>query len=363
MTLASAYLENSATRTPDKPPFVPTTIDGADLCALDLGALRWAVDGLIPEGACILAGAPKLGKSWLALNLALAVAQGGIALGQIPVEAGPVLYLALEDGTRRLQNRLQRILSATNSPCPRGIHFATRWARCKDGGLAAIKDKIDALKPRLVIIDTLARIQDTRSLTDNAYVSDYHIIAPLQEIGLESATAIVLITHVRKKGANSTDSDDPLEEVSGTMGLTGAADVVLVLKRPRKAQAGSLFLTGRDVEERTLPLAFDPHYCLWSIDQAAEQPTLSIEQRKILAILQKAGRPLGLLQIIDSLGSDKSYEALSRQIRRMAHDGLLFKNGYGQYMSEPAELSDSDHSDSSDIDPTTLFPEPSHAEN
>ena len=71
--------------------------------------MKWAISNLVPEGASILAGRPKIGKSWLTLNLALAVASGGVALGKIPVEAGQVLYLALEDGQRRLQKRLKSV--------------------------------------------------------------------------------------------------------------------------------------------------------------------------------------------------------------------------------------------------------------
>src|SRR5262249_41437954 len=86
-----------------EPEYRLATTTAADLCALELAEMRWAVEGLIPEGACILAGKPKLGKSWLALHVSLAVASGGVVLGKTPVEKAEVLYLALEDGRRRLQ--------------------------------------------------------------------------------------------------------------------------------------------------------------------------------------------------------------------------------------------------------------------
>ena len=79
----------------------------ADLLALTLPEPKWAVAGLLPAGFSVLAGKPKLGKSWLGLDIALAVALGGVALGSIHVSQGDVLYLALEDTTRRLQTRIR----------------------------------------------------------------------------------------------------------------------------------------------------------------------------------------------------------------------------------------------------------------
>ncbi len=108
------------------------TFTAADLMREELPPVRWAVPGILPEGLSLLAGKPKLGKSWLALGLAVAKASGGVALGKIPVDQGEVLYLALEDNRRRLQNRLRKVLDG--SPPPEGLHIATEWARVDEGG-------------------------------------------------------------------------------------------------------------------------------------------------------------------------------------------------------------------------------------
>src|SRR5947209_20621686 len=100
-----------------------------ELWCMNLGEVRYAVGGIIPEGACLLAGAPKLGKSWLALNIALAAAEGGVALGMVPVEQGPVLYLALEDRPRRLQSRPRKLLGPAGQDPPEGREFAVAWPR------------------------------------------------------------------------------------------------------------------------------------------------------------------------------------------------------------------------------------------
>jgi hypothetical protein len=93
---------------------------------------RFAVPGLVAEGLNLFAGGPKIGKSWLALGLGVAVASGGRALGSIPVDRGDVLYLALEDTPRRLQSRLRSVLQG--QPAPDGLNFATEWRPMPEGG-------------------------------------------------------------------------------------------------------------------------------------------------------------------------------------------------------------------------------------
>ncbi len=354
MSLLDSYLEQKQPPHPAPSPFHPKGIDGADLCEMELGEIKWAIQGLIPEGAALLAGAPKLGKSWFALNLALAIAHGGVALGRIQVEKGPVLYLALEDGPRRLQKRLKKILQASGMPCPRGIEFHCRWPRCKEGGLAALKERMEALKPRLVIIDTLARIQDARTGSDNAYVTDYAVVAPLQELALEMNIAVLLVTHVRKRAALSPDNGDPIEDVSGSMGITGAADVVLVLKRPRQNREATLFLTGRDIEENEIPMEWNPQYGLWTMRDTEEGPRLSTEQRRVLKILDEAQAPMNILDIMAKANTTKNYEAFAKMVRRMAADGVIHRDGNRGYVSKMSKPSDPtpDNLDNSDIGET-----------
>ncbi len=114
------------------------TFTAADLMREELPSVRWAVPGILPEGLSLLAGKPKLGKSWLALGLAVAKASGGVALGKIPVDRGEVLYLALEDNRRRLQGRLRKVLDG--DPPPEGLHIATEWARVDEGGAEDLDD-------------------------------------------------------------------------------------------------------------------------------------------------------------------------------------------------------------------------------
>ena len=110
----------------------PETFTAAELMGLELAPVKWVVPDLLPEGVTLLDGKPKLGKSWLAFGIAVALASGGVILGTKRVEQGEALYLALEDNQRRLQKRLGRLLSGDGAPG--GLHMSTAWPRVDEGG-------------------------------------------------------------------------------------------------------------------------------------------------------------------------------------------------------------------------------------
>ena len=158
-----------------------TSWTASDLLDAELPEPRFAVDGLLPEGLTFMAGAPKLGKSWLCLGLAIAVASGGRALGSIQVERGDVLYLALEDNARRLQDRLRLLLNG-EAP-PEGLHLELEWPRLDNGGAEKLHEWLDEhANARLVIVDTYARIRPQSSNRDR-YQADYEGAALLQAVG------------------------------------------------------------------------------------------------------------------------------------------------------------------------------------
>src|SRR5215216_6264751 len=117
------------------------TLTAAELLGLELPPIRWSVPGLVPEGVTLLAGKPKLGKSWMALGIGIAVSTGGVALGTRSVEQGDVLYMALEDNYRRLHKRLKKLFTGE---VPERLHIATEWPRMDEGGSAALKRWLEA---------------------------------------------------------------------------------------------------------------------------------------------------------------------------------------------------------------------------
>ena len=189
-------------------------------------------------------GAPKLGKCWLCLNLAVSIAAGGTALGSLPVDRGSVLYAALEDTPRRLHDRLGRVLD--NSEVPDGLHFTTSLLR-----LPHAADQLDGWltaqggTARLVVVDVLRKVRPIGDGRSDVYAADYEAAGLLKRVADSHGVAVVAVHHTRK----SRDEDDVFNEVSGSTGLTGAADATILAKRVRGTDQAVLHVTGRDVGE------------------------------------------------------------------------------------------------------------------
>ena len=211
----------------------PKTLTAAELLDLELPPIRWSVTGLLPEGVTLLAGKPKLGKSWMALGIAIAISTGGVALGTRPVEMGEVLYMALEDNHRRLRKRLEKLLTGET---PERLHIATEWPRMDEGGAEALERWLEAHPDaRLVVVDILKRVRPRTSPNRSVYEADYEALEAMQRLAAEYEVSILVVHHLRKLGAA-----DPLDEISGSTGLSGGADGVLVLQA-RSAGVVSLY--------------------------------------------------------------------------------------------------------------------------
>jgi hypothetical protein len=272
---------NGAQPPPNPPP--PELVTLPDLLARQFPPQRWAVPGIVTEGFTLLAGKPKLGKSWLALNLAITVAGGGTALGNVRVEPGDVLYLALEDRLRRLKGRALKLLPAAGcDPSPR-LSFATEWPRSHQGGLDGIKRWFDSVpEPRLVVIDVWARFRPPGRVRASAYDQDYEAAAPVKDLADSAGAAVVVVHHTRKASA-----DDVFDEVNATTGLTGAADATLILARARNENEAVLHIAGRDIEEGTIALEFDRETATWHHRGSAREREHSRVQRSLLDALRQ----------------------------------------------------------------------------
>ncbi len=266
-------------------------INAAELMAKTLPPTKYIIPGLLPEGATFLAGKPKQGKSWMALQTGAAVALGGVMFGH-HLTPGDVLYLALEDNERRLQSRLRQQLQSEPGaplPLPRRMDLVTEWPRLDEGGLGNIHLWLqEHREARLVIVDTLAKVKPRAKRNGNGYDDDYDAVAPLQLLAAEFGVAILIVHHLRKMGA-----DDPLDEISGSLGLSGGVDGAWVLRRERGKADASLFITGRDVDEQDLALSFDRASGTWAAIGDAATIRRSSEREEVLQLLRehKALRP------------------------------------------------------------------------
>lgn len=289
--------------------------------------VRWAVPEIIPEGLTILAGKPKAGKSTLALSLAASCACGGFALGTVQVEAGPVLYLGLEDPERRLQTRLARMMGGREW-LPRNLHLVAigGWARLDQGGLSAIAAWLDSHpNARMVVIDTLAKIRPPRKggRQGDLYAEDYAVLEGLQELAVLRGVAIVVVHHLRK-----AVGDEGVDEVSGSAGLTGCADGVATLKR--NGDVGELKVIGRDLEKDVeLALQPDPATGAWRITGDLAEVKLSQERLAVTVAIEDAGNPLTPSDVALRLG--KNVNAVKKLMWTMKKDRQLTDCGKGKY--------------------------------
>lgn len=310
----------------NEPQNTPTlkTITAKDLAAKTFPPPRWAIPDLLPEGLTILAGKPKAGKSWLALNVAVAMATGGQALRKIHVEQGEVLYLALEDSERRLQERLGKIVLDS---FPENLHFLTArdFPPLHKGGLEALDAWLtNKAEARLVIIDTLARVKPPRGRNSDAYAHDTAMIADLQTIAINHKLALIVVHHTKK-----ARTDDFVEDVSGTYGLTGSADCIAVLiRKDRNTVDAVLKITGRDVPDMEKALKLNAEIGSWEILGEAQEFTMSRDRQEILAILRERG-PQTPKQLANILGKTK--DAIRMMLRRMEDTGVIRLNSDGEY--------------------------------
>lgn len=244
-------------------------VSAVDLQQKSIPPVRWIMQDLIPAGLTILASPPKFGKSWMAMALCLATAAGGRFLAHRCYQSR-ALYLALEDSERRLKSRLEKLLNGR--PAPPGFDFTTE-APTLSTGLVDVLEAYIKQHPEtgLVIIDTLQKVRDMGGGKD-VYGRDYADIAALKRFADVHNIAVVMIHHLRKM----RDDGDPFNMISGTTGISGAADSMWVLvKEKRGDDTATLNITGRDVEMQELVLKFNKSTCLWEnlgdVDAFAEQ--------------------------------------------------------------------------------------------
>ena len=172
--------------------------------------------------------------------------------------------------------------------------LATSWRRLDKGGVDDIAEWIDSVpEPRLVVLDTLAGVRPIR--TTQGYTEDYESLATLHRLANERGVAIPVLHHTRKM-----EAEDPLDTVSGTLGLAGCADTVLVLNRSSKGT--TLYVRGRDIEEAEHAISFDKQSCRWTILGNASDVQRSNERGRILAVLEEATELLGPQDLTDMTG-------------------------------------------------------------
>jgi len=180
---------------------------------------------------------------------------------------------------------------------------------------------------RLVVIDTLARFKPRATGRRTQYDEERDAVDPLAPIAAEHNVAIVLVHHVRE-----AESDDPLDMIHGSAGLTGGVDGALVLKWKRGQADAYLHVDGRHIENPTeLALKFDPNAATWAVMGDAEEYRRSETRRKLLKALEEAGEPLGPKDLAEI--TDLEENTVRQRLYQMSKDGEVKVVARGRYVA------------------------------
>jgi len=277
----------------------------------------WAIPNLLPAGLTILAGRPKIGKSWLALQIAQAVASGGFALGE-HVDKGGILYLALEDNEIRLKTRMQK------QGWPMGLHadflqlgqFTRQIDDLRNGGGERLARQIERAGYHLVVIDTLSRA----CYGDQSNVSEMTLaLTPVQEMAQRLNCAVLMVDHHRKGfGADP----DAVGDILGSTAKGAMADCVWGLYRERGKAGAKLAVTGRDVGEQNLALTWDWLTGSWQCEGDADEITITKRRQEILDALADIG-PSALKTITDAVGQARGNT--HNRLQDLVNAGLVIR--------------------------------------
>ena len=298
-------------------------VNARELQTMELKPINWIIENLLPEGLLILAGRPKIGKSFLALNMSLAIANGGHALGYFKANKNSVLYIPYEDNYRRLQDRINRMLAEehykeapSNLFIPKDCDFPKMTIEGIDS-LGKILDDNNDIK--LVVIDTLGRaIIRSNKRNANQFQDEYDFGAKLQKIALQRHISILLVHHTTKM-----KYEDVFDQVLGTTGLTASPDSLMLLSKDSNKEF-SLAITGRDVEEKEYSVKFQN--CVWIVE-GEKGKTTTPEREEIISLFLQQERPLKTKEIAEYLG--KTETNVCNMLKKIPE---IVKVKYGEYV-------------------------------
>ena len=331
------------------------TIDGATLMSLPLQPPNFVVDTLLSQGLHILAGSPKVGKSWLALWLAVTVAKGQ-PVWNLSVRQGTTLYLCLEDSQLRIQNRLFEI----TEDAPPSVHFCTDSFVLGQGLEEQLEIFLSEHKDTvLVIIDTLQMIRGTSY--DNTYANDYRDLSVLKKIADAHGIAILLIHHLRKEKA-----DDVFNQISGTTAISGVVDSSFTLVEERRGSGRArLSCIGRDIEYRELELQRNGENVWELVSDSIESPRKPEDQ--IVELLSElmdshaefTGTPTELSEKIDPDGTigitpKKAARLILQSVAALGEAGIIpiIRRSNGKRLIQLRRADSAIHPRSPNLDPS-----------
>jgi len=250
------------------------SFDAQELQAEDVKPPVWIVQNVLPTGLAMLCAPSKIGKSWMMLQLALAVTQGKDFMDYKTNKCG-VLYYALEDSKARLKERMNKILKGKKAPTD--LRFVTHADAIDHGFLEKMQEEIKTFPNiKLVIVDTLQKVRGRAIKNETAYSGDYREMGLIKQFADKHNICILFVHHLRKQ----IDEGDAFNMISGSTALMGAADSIFVIsKKKRMDEQATFIMTGRDIIQTDLVISFNKHDYLWEVQGTAEEMALKKERQ------------------------------------------------------------------------------------
>ena len=308
------------------PSFMPV-VSMEDIYGMVFSPKEWIIKGILRSGLYILAGAPKVGKSFLVGQIAYHVSTGRPLWGY-PVHRSPVLYMALEDDHQRLQERMFRMFGVEST---KDLYFSISAKNLREGLEEQITGFVkDHPGTRLIIIDTLKKIRPGDDDT-YSYARDYADMTQLKKIADDNGICLLLVHHTRKK----EDESDAFNTVSGTNGLTGAADGSFIFAKKRRTDSDAVLqFTGRDLQDQIFYLSKNRETLTWELDRVEVEDFTPSPDPVLIAVSQIvtadtpqwSGSPT---ELAEALSEDISPIALTKHLNVNA--GRLQKDYSIQY--------------------------------
>lgn len=246
------------------------SITASDLQIANIPPPEWLIPDVLPQGLAILCASSKVGKSWMAMQMCLAISRGKEFL-DYKTNQSSCLYLALEDSLFRLKERLNKVIDGDKAP--NNFYLAIR-ANGMDGGLLQQIDEEFEEHPdiKLIIIDTLQKVRGSAKKDEMSYATDYRELGVLKEYADNKKICILLVHHLRKMA----DENDVFNMISGSNGIMGVTDnIFIIYKKKRKDENAVLFMTGRDIRQQDIMVHFNETKYRWDMVGTAEE-----EERK-----------------------------------------------------------------------------------
>ena len=259
----------------------------ADLIEMDIPDVYFPVKNFLPEGLSYIGAYPKSGKSWLMMEMCVAVATGQSFLGHETVQSD-VLYFDLENPDIGLKNRLEKTSSSLQVPKNVRVIFREQiLEKVKDQKIPKLGTGFEYIiekqlqknpKIRLVIIDTLFHVSSRKLRDETDYDRDSRNGQILKDVAQKYHVSIVVVTHTTKLKYD----ENIFLNISGTSGVTGMSNSNMVMMKEHKnSDVSILAIQGRYAGDHVLNLRFDRNTCRWIyLGEASADPADREEQQR-----------------------------------------------------------------------------------